>query len=96
MSESGISVVDYFATWCGPCKVIAPKVIELSNNTFPDVRFYKVDVDELSDVAREQGVRAMPTFLIYKDGKKVGQGVVGANAKELEKEINEVVQGKAT
>lgn len=94
MSESGISVVDYFATWCGPCKVIAPKVIELSNNTFPDVRFYKVDVDELSDVAREQGVRAMPTFLIYKDGKKAKE-VVGSDAKKLEEAISDVVSGKA-
>lgn len=63
---------------CGPCKVIAPKVVEFSKE-FPDVDFVKVDVDDLSDVAAEYSIRAMPTFLLFKDGEKVAE-VVGANA----------------
>ena len=53
---------------------------------FADARFYKVDVDELPEVAQEQNVRAMPTFLLFKGGKKVGE-VVGANPTALESAI---------
>lgn len=81
-----------FATWCGPCKAIAPKVVELSNTEeFANVRFYKLDVDEVSDVAQELGVRAMPTFLIFKDGQKVGE-VVGANPQALEAAVRKEVE----
>jgi thioredoxin 1 len=75
-------VIDCFATWCGPCKVIAPEVVKLSKE-YPSTRFYKVDVDEVPDVAQELGVRAMPTFVIFKDGKKVDE-VVGANKPALQ------------
>lgn len=87
-------VLDCMATWCGPCKVIAPHVVKLSNDTFPDVKFYKIDVDEVSDVAQDLGVRAMPTFVIFKDGEKVGE-VVGANPKALEAAVREAEKGEA-
>lgn len=70
------------ATWCGPCKVIAPQIVKMSNS-YPGARFYKLDVDEVPDVAQELGVRAMPTFMVFKNGEKVGE-VVGANEKVLE------------
>ena len=53
------------------------------SNSYPNARFYKLDVDEVPDVAQELGVRAMPTFIVFKDGEKVDE-VVGANAKALE------------
>ncbi|KIV93989.1 thioredoxin [Exophiala mesophila] len=77
-------VLDCFATWCGPCKVIAPEVAKFSESEeFKDkVDFYKVDVDEVPDVAQELGVRAMPTFMLFKGGEKVGE-VVGADKRAL-------------
>jgi len=78
-------VLDCFATWCGPCKVIAPQVVKFSD-TYPTARFYKLDVDEVPDVAQDLGIRAMPTFLLFKDGVKVAE-VVGANPKALEAAI---------
>lgn len=80
-----LMVLDCFATWCGPCKVIAPQVVKFSEK-YPNARFYKVDVDEVPDVAQELGVRAMPTFFLFKNGEKVGE-VVGANPVALEKAI---------
>lgn len=65
----------------GPCRVIAPKVVQFSVD-YPDVDFYKIDVDEVSSVAAELGVRAMPTFFLFKKGEKVGE-VVGANPSAL-------------
>ncbi len=61
--------------------MIAPKIVELSKK-YTNVKFYKLDVDEVPDVAQELGVRAMPTFLVFKNGDKVGE-VVGANERAL-------------
>jgi len=86
MEEKGkLMVLDCMATWCGPCKVIAPQVVKFSD-TYTDARFYKLDVDEVPEVAQELSVRAMPTFMLFKDGEKVGE-VVGANPVALETAI---------
>ena len=73
---------------CGPCKVISPKFEEMSI-TYTNAVFLKVDVDEVPSVAEACGIRAMPTFQFYKDGKKVAE-VVGADAKELSRKLEEV------
>ncbi|KAF2703680.1 thioredoxin domain-containing protein [Pleomassaria siparia CBS 279.74] len=65
--------------------MIAPQVVKLSD-TYPTARFYKLDVDEVPSVAQDLGIRAMPTFLLFKDGAKVAE-VVGANPKALEAAI---------
>ncbi|KAI9842439.1 MAG: Cytoplasmic thioredoxin isoenzyme 2 [Thelocarpon superellum] len=88
-SQSGVMVVDCFATWCGPCKVIAPKLVAFSE-VYTNARFYKVDVDEVPEVASLLEVRAMPTFVIFKDGTKAGT-VVGASPDALEKAIKEAL-----
>ena len=84
-------MIDCFATWCGPCKVIAPEVVKLAKK-YTSTRFYKLDVDDVPDVAHELGVRAMPTFLLFKDGKKVGE-VVGANKQALEAAVQKYDDG---
>ncbi|KAF2488148.1 thioredoxin-like protein [Neohortaea acidophila] len=87
LSEKGLMVLDCFATWCGPCKAIAPQVVKFSGQ-YTDARFYKIDVDELPEVAQDLSVRAMPTFMLFKDGEKVAE-VVGANPKALEQAIQQ-------
>jgi thioredoxin 1 len=83
-SSSHLVLLDCFATWCGPCKMIAPKIATMSTeDKYKDsVEFYKIDVDEVPDVAQELNIRAMPTFLLFKDGEKVEE-VVGANEKAI-------------
>ncbi|XP_020213637.1 thioredoxin H2-like [Cajanus cajan] len=78
-------VIDFSASWCGPCKFIEPAIHAMSQN-FTDVDFVKIDVDELSEVAQEYGVQAMPTFVLLKKGKEI-DNVVGAKKEELEKKI---------
>ncbi|CAR28335.1 hypothetical protein ZYGR_0R00700 [Zygosaccharomyces rouxii] len=70
-------VVDFFATWCGPCKMISPMVEKFSNE-YSQADFYKVDVDQVPEVAQKNEVSSMPTFILFKDGKQVAK-VVGAN-----------------
>jgi thioredoxin 1 len=82
-------VLDCFATWCGPCKVIAPQVVKMSE-AYPTAKFLKLDVDDVPDVAQELGIRAMPTFVLFKNKEKVAE-VVGANPKALEAAIKQHV-----
>ena len=63
-------VIDFFATWCGPCKMIAPKIEQMAGS-MANVVFLKVDVDEAEDVAQEYNISAMPTFIFLKNGAKV-------------------------
>ena len=65
-------LVDFHAQWCGPCKTIAPLVEKLSTE-HENVKFYKVDVEEVPNVAADNGVSAMPTFLFFKNGENVNQ-----------------------
>ena len=80
-------LVDFTATWCGPCKAIGPYFEELAAK-FPDVTFVKVDVDELDDVAASCGISAMPTFQLYSNGVMVKE-MCGADKAKLEALANE-------
>jgi len=85
INNNKVVIVDAYATWCGPCKVISPQVEKYSDE-FADAHFIKIDVDELPDLAQELGIRAMPTFIIFKNGEKVGE-VVGANPPAIKNAI---------
>ncbi|KAI9020003.1 Allergen Cop c 2 [Phycomyces nitens] len=85
IKNNKLVAVDFFAVWCGPCKVIGPKFEKLSD-VYSDIVFAKVDVDEAPDVASEVSVRAMPTFVFYKNGEKIGE-VIGANLSKIEEQI---------
>jgi thioredoxin 1 len=85
LKDNKFVVLDCFATWCGPCKIIAPQIDKFSD-IYKNATFFKLDVDEVLDVSQELGIRAMPTFLFFKDGEKVKE-VVGANPKAIEAAI---------
>mmetsp|Transcript_11411 Transcript_11411/g.11436 ORF Transcript_11411/g.11436 Transcript_11411/m.11436 type:complete len:155 (-) Transcript_11411:291-755(-) len=76
-------VVDFYAVWCGPCKVVAPH-IEKYSEMYGEVIFCKLDVDKLGSIAQENGISAMPTFLAFRDGHLVGS-VRGADPSAVEK-----------
>ncbi|KAI0486115.1 thioredoxin-like protein [Xylaria cf. heliscus] len=84
VKQHSVVIVDAFATWCGPCKAIAPLIAKLSDeDKFKDVHFVKIDVDALPDLSQELGITAMPTFIAFKDGEPSGK-VTGAIPQEIQ------------
>jgi thioredoxin 1 len=84
-------VVDFWADWCGPCKMVAPIIEDLAEEMGDKVKFAKVDVDSNPKVAMQFSIRSIPTLLIFKDGKPVGQ-VVGALPKAvLKKRVEDAI-----
>lgn len=73
-------LVDFFAEWCGPCKMLGP-VLEKLDPEYPDVEFVKVDVDQLPEVAQRYGIMSIPTYYAFNNGEVVqsGMGYVPAN-----------------
>jgi len=73
-------VVDFWATWCGPCRMVAPVIEEIAQEYAGKVKVGKVDVDENSRIASEFGIMSIPTIMIFKNGKVMKQ-MVGALSK---------------
>jgi len=86
--EKDMVLVDFFAEWCGPCKMISPIVEELSNE-INYVSFCKVDVDESGEIANTFGVLSIPTLLLFKEGKLISKKVGFQSKDELTSWINE-------
>ena len=79
LQDSKLVIVDFWATWCGPCRMLAPVIEELAGE-HPEVQFAKLDVDQVPDVAMRFGVSAIPTVVLFKAGKEV-QRFVGVEPK---------------
>jgi len=77
----GVAVVDFFATWCGPCKMLAPVFQEVGNELEGKAKFYKIDIDESLDIARQFNVSTVPTIIIFRNGEPV-ERLVGFMPKE--------------
>ena len=75
MDKSGVSVLDFNATWCGPCKMLAPVLEEVSEDFSGKANFYSVDTDDNPDLAREYGIMNIPAIVVLKDGEKVDMNV---------------------
>jgi thioredoxin 1 len=89
LDKKGLIFVDFFAEWCGPCKMTGPIIDQLAEEK-KDIAFYKVNVDENGDLASAYSVFSIPTFVIFKDGQIVSQ-FSGAMGKEgFEEELKKV------
>lgn len=80
LNAEGKVLIDFFATWCGPCRMIAPAIEEIAEEKAGELTVYKVDIDQSPELASRYGVRGVPTLMVFEGGKPVGQ-MVGARPK---------------
>ncbi len=86
--SSGKVLLDFFATWCGPCNMLTPVIEELEKDR-PDVKFIKVDVDELPELAAKFSVYSIPTLVYFENGEEKRKRLGYAPKAALEKFLNE-------
>lgn len=90
-NAGGAAVVDFFATWCGPCKMLAPSIEKLAEAYAGKAGVFKVDTDTAQSLAMQFGIRGVPTVIFFKDGKEANRIVGSVPYDQLEKLLNEIL-----
>ena len=85
--NNDLVLVDFYAEWCGPCKMLGPVLEELSNQRSLDV--YKINVDEIDDLAKSLGIMSIPTLLLYSNGKLLARKTGFMSVTEIQNWIDE-------
>lgn len=82
LGHKGVSMVDFYADWCGPCKMLSP-VVEMVSEERPDVTVFKIDVDKAPDLAAKYKVFSIPFVMVFKDGELYKKSVGAVSKNEL-------------
>lgn len=91
-SNKPLAIVDFYADWCGPCKVITPMLESIESQRNHLLSVYKINVDEESSLAKLYGVRAIPTIIMFKNGKEVGRVLGAVSEIELNRKIQDALE----
>lgn len=86
IAKPGVTLVDFYADWCGPCRMVAPVIVDLAQAYAGKAVIGKLNVDEAGDIAQQYGVQSIPTLIFFKDGTEAKR-VVGAQPKEALQQI---------
>ncbi len=85
-------LVDFYAEWCGPCKMISPIIDEIAESYSGKIKVGKLDIDQAQDIASSQGVMSIPTLIFFKNGQKVEENTGALDKGQLEELIQKVIE----
>ncbi|MBI5803851.1 thioredoxin [Candidatus Pacearchaeota archaeon] len=88
--RKGMAVVDFWAGWCGPCKIVAPIFEEVSKEMKGKIKFGKIDVDKETELAQKFEVMSIPTMIFFKDGEQVDRAIGVLSKEELNEKLESI------
>ncbi len=91
LKSSTPTIVDFWATWCGPCRALAPKIDQLSKEYTGKIKFTKIDIDENPNTPSKYGIRGVPTLIAFKNGQIASQLVGDQSVKSLKEFFDSVL-----
>ncbi|HOE94126.1 MAG TPA: thioredoxin [Candidatus Cryptobacteroides sp.] len=91
LASSRLVLVDFWASWCGPCRMLSPIVDDIAKEFEGKIEVAKCNIDDAEEVAAKYGIRSIPTLLFFKDGEVVDKTVGFVNKAEIEKRINNLL-----
>lgn len=91
LEDNEVVFVDFWATWCGPCKMLAPIIAQIANEYADKAVFAKVDIDNNTNLAQNFAIQSIPTVIIFKNGKEIDRAVGLRNADAYRKMLNDAL-----
>ena len=92
VSTNKAVLIDFFAAWCGPCKMLTPILEQIVKENRVGIPIGKLDIDQCLEIAQDFGVMSVPTMILFKDGKEIGRIIGLRNKEQLVKEIKEALE----
>ncbi|MDQ3838978.1 MAG: thioredoxin [Thermoproteota archaeon] len=88
-------LVDFWAEWCGPCRMVGPALVQLSKAMNGKIKVAKLNVDENQEIAMKFGIQSIPSLLLYKDGKEIGRTIGAASREAYERFVEQTLSNSA-